>query len=267
MKRLLIIIAVILSVLALLFTVLIFLDLQHLNEEAFVILKNVSKSRPSFDERYQQFFTFNSAVLGALFVSNGLLILLYFLSNLEIKKFNIQHAEIDDVKVDDNLFKESDPQEVIELREALEAYKFGHKTHESWQSVLKFLSNQLESVQGKVYTLSGKTLSLAGTYAITLNHNEGNSFEIGDGFIGECARLKRTFYLDEIPEGYVKIVSGLGTSYPTHLLIIPAIHDSAVKAVFEMAFFKALHPATIHEIESFLAHQSALLKVENIEIE
>lgn len=267
MKRLLILTAIILSILALVFTAFVSFDLQQINAEAFPILNAVSKTKPSFDVRYQLNFTATSAIIGALLVSNGLLILHYFLRNMELNKFNVQQAVVETQAIDENLFKEVEPDTVVELRNAISRYTPVANAENYWQDVLMFLCQQLQAVQGKVYEVQGKTLSLSGTYAVSLDLGDTNSFQLGDGFVGECARLKRTFNLDDIPEGYIKIVSGLGNSYPTHLLLIPAVSNNQVTAVVEMAFFITQHPGAVQAVENFLQEQSSLFQSNHAEKE
>ena len=69
---------------------------------------------------------------------------------------------------------------------------------------------------------------------------------IGDGLIGRCIYERRTIYLKEIPDDYAKITSGLGTSNPRCILIVPCILNDEILGVIEIASFNELKP---HEIE------------------
>lgn len=59
----------------------------------------------------------------------------------------------------------------------------------------------------------------------------------GDGLVGQCYLEKEEIYLSEVPQGYVKITSGLGESRATVLYLVPAIFDNKVLAVIEIASF------------------------------
>ncbi len=55
--------------------------------------------------------------------------------------------------------------------------------------------------------------------------------------IGQSAANGSTLYVDDVPEGYIKIVSGLGSASPKYLLIVPIGKDGQVFGVIEIASF------------------------------
>ena len=44
-------------------------------------------------------------------------------------------------------------------------------------------------------------------------------------------------YVDDVPDGYIKIVSGLGSASPRHLLIVPVKKNNQVLGIIELASF------------------------------
>ncbi|MEK4028553.1 response regulator [Pseudobacillus sp. FSL P4-0506] len=66
---------------------------------------------------------------------------------------------------------------------------------------------------------------------------EGESFYLGEGIIGQCAAENRTISLDQVPENYIKIKSGLGSAAPAHVIAMPAEFKGEVLAVIELASF------------------------------
>jgi len=53
------------------------------------------------------------------------------------------------------------------------------------------------------------------------------------------AKDGRAIKLSQIPEGYMEVVSGLGSAYPHYLMLFPAKNNNQeVKAVIELATFK-----------------------------
>ena len=75
------------------------------------------------------------------------------------------------------------------------------------------------------------------------------SFRLGEGLVGQCAVENRMISLNQVPEHYIKITSGLGSAPPSNVLIIPAEFQGEVLAVIELALF-----------ESFTAPEQLLLK-------
>jgi hypothetical protein len=86
-------------------------------------------------------------------------------------------------------------------------------------------------------------------FALTLAESQSIKFEFGEGLIGQAALSGQNLYLDEIPEGYIKIVSGLGTSSPRYLLIVPLKKENEVKGVIEIATFAPLKENTRKQVD------------------
>ncbi|CAM4185223.1 histidine kinase [Bacillus manliponensis] len=61
------------------------------------------------------------------------------------------------------------------------------------------------------------------------------SFKIGEGLIGQCALEKKNFILNEIPDDFRLISSGLVEVRPKNLFIIPILFEDEVIAVIELA--------------------------------
>jgi len=112
------------------------------------------------------------------------------------------------------------------------------------QQGLNAICKQLEAGQGAAYLVSeseGKrALELKYGFALALAESQSVKFEFGEGLIGQAASSGQNLYLDEVPEGYIKIVSGLGTSSPRYLFIVPLKKEKEVKGVIEVATFAPL---------------------------
>ena len=78
-------------------------------------------------------------------------------------------------------------------------------------------------------------LKLFAAYAYKDENNIPKEFAVGEGLVGQCAFEKERILLTNVPQGYVKINSGLGKAKPANLIILPVLFENKVKAVIELA--------------------------------
>lgn len=143
-------------------------------------------------------------------------------------------------------------------KEELDAFIKQKKAEQpgSLDRLLGTICKQLEASQGAFYLAGTKgsknIVNLKASYAMSIAEGEDISFEIGEGLIGQVAKEHKTLYLNDIPEGFVKIVSGLGQASPKYLLIIPVEADGQLKGVVEIAGFEPVKDEDISTLEKFL---------------
>ena len=97
-------------------------------------------------------------------------------------------------------------------------------------------------VQGGVFILNEDDpehvkFELQGAVAYNRVKHMEKEFELGIGLVGQCAYEKDIIYLNEIPDNYMEITSGLGEANPRFVLLTPAILNDKVYAVIELASF------------------------------
>jgi methyl-accepting chemotaxis protein len=78
-------------------------------------------------------------------------------------------------------------------------------------------------------------------YALNLAESSVIRFEFGEGLIGQAAASGNTLYVDDVPEGYIKIVSGLGSASPKFLLITALKKTGQVQGILEIASFSPIN--------------------------
>lgn len=109
------------------------------------------------------------------------------------------------------------------------------------QQSLNAICKQLDAGQGAFYRVlndgSRTYTELTSGFALTLNEKQKIQYDLGEGLIGQVAATGQAIYLDEIPEGYIKIISGLGSASPRYVLIAPVKKGEAVTGVIELASF------------------------------
>lgn len=70
-------------------------------------------------------------------------------------------------------------------------------------------------------------------------------FRLGEGLVGQCALDGREILLNEVPDDYIKVHSGLGNTTPKNIYIMPIKFEGKVLAVVE---FASLTPFTLLEM-------------------
>src|SRR6187431_2897939 len=82
--------------------------------------------------------------------------------------------------------------------------------------VLQAVCKQIEAGQGAFYRLveegNKRKVELKSGYALSIGESTVIKYEVGEGLIGQSAANGSTLYVDDVPEGYIKIVSGLGSA-------------------------------------------------------
>lgn len=110
------------------------------------------------------------------------------------------------------------------------------------KNTLEFLAMYLGVVVGAFYVREEDTkLWRRATYGFM--HDEEHkeqSFHIDEGLVGQATQEKRMLVLKEIPVNYLKVVSGLGSSEPKHVSILPITNEGKVNGVLELGFMRAL---------------------------
>jgi len=122
----------------------------------------------------------------------------------------------------------------------LSAAMFGEQRMEQLgQNILGFLARYFDAHAGVFFTKEGGAFKKVADHGIPSGSNIPEKFTVGDGLLGQAAKEKATILVNEVPEGYITIGSGLGQSKPRQLVISTASSDSAVNAVLELGF---IHP-------------------------
>lgn len=110
----------------------------------------------------------------------------------------------------------------------------------SW-NIVTYLAKYLNMQTGAMYVIDDdKQLKLMGTYAWSLSTNISKSFGLGEGIVGQAALEQQPIELSDIPDDYMVIESGLGSTSPKAAIIIPLVYEEEVKGVFEFALLKPL---------------------------
>src|SRR5687767_4641535 len=89
------------------------------------------------------------------------------------------------------------------------------------------------------------TFRLIASYAYRARKHVAARFAIGEGLVGQAALEKQPILLQNVPDDYIQITSGLGEAPPRNIIVFPVLFEGEVKAIVELASF--LPFSTIHQ--------------------
>jgi two-component system chemotaxis sensor kinase CheA len=101
-----------------------------------------------------------------------------------------------------------------------------------------------------------KMATYAGDHSGTAAHAE--SFQIGEGLIGQCGLERKSIDLSDVSPQYLQIQSGLGVGVPGQILVFPLLFGDELEGVIELA---SLNKFTSIQIE-FLEQLSTILAIQ-----
>src|ERR1700710_525018 len=109
--------------------------------------------------------------------------------------------------------------------------------------ILSELAPLVSAQHGVFYIMTNPTdggeplLELQAGYGYQERRHLSTSFRVGEGLVGQCAKEKQRILLTDVPGDYVRINSGLGSSPPLNVIVLPVLFEGAVRAVVELASF------------------------------
>lgn len=135
--------------------------------------------------------------------------------------------------------------------------------------IISALVKYTNANQGGLYVLNdeeekNKYLELISLFAFDNKKFETQKLRLGEGILGQTFLEKETTILNEIPDEYVRITSGLGGANPKSLLIVPLKVDKEVYGIVELASFKNFQTheiAFVEKLAETIASTLASVKV------
>nr|WP_165070087.1 response regulator [Paludisphaera rhizosphaerae] len=110
------------------------------------------------------------------------------------------------------------------------------------ENALKFLAEYLGAQAGAFFARAGNGFNRIAAYGVPTDGAVPERVEAGDGLLWQAARDDRAFVLDNVPEGYLTIGTGLGRSKPGHLVISPVKSESGVAGLIELGNLHTMGP-------------------------
>ncbi|MEN7550148.1 GAF domain-containing protein [Rapidithrix thailandica] len=132
---------------------------------------------------------------------------------------------------------------------------------EKLENSFQLLCKQLHVGVGALYQAQVKgdfrCLELKSSYAFCLPDGDALEYKFGEGLVGQAAKSNREFIIDEVPENYMQVTSGLGSKQPSFLTILPIVYENDVLGVIELGSFRKYNAK---ELE-YIREANALLAI------
>jgi len=196
----------------------------------------------------------NLVVGFTLLVGMAILVFMYNNKNENIIYVEKKEQKREEKETDD---KESDEDHKLSAAFINDLIKSEKDEQKILDKALTGICKKVEAGVGVIYTVkkdkSKRLLEMKSTYALSLGESQTLSYEMGEGLVGQVGKELKPLVIDDIPEGYIKVVSGLGSASPTHLFVMPIEHDKNLFGVLEIASFTSFDKSQQSFIKSSMA--------------
>jgi hypothetical protein len=211
--------------------------------------------------------THNAAISGSLFIFMSLIIVTAIIG-MAMFNLNLKTNEVDKIynaghEIDKtngtaglNAEKESETGNEIDIQQLLPSSKLT-EIDQYTDEVLQNLAAPFGIVQA-VFYVKGATKGVfrcSALYAY-FSDQKPEDFSVGETLSGQAVKNKTLVVLNNIPENYMTIVSGLGKSMPKQLVFVPFKHQDEIVGLIEYATFENIskrQQKALEEISKMIA--------------
>ncbi|WP_144098210.1 response regulator [Croceicoccus sediminis] len=135
----------------------------------------------------------------------------------------------------------------LELSEAMR----GEQTvPEVGAAVLSFLAERSGASAGALFKGEHGIFNRAALLGVSDSASVPEKFALDEGLLGKVATDARATVLADIPAGYLKIGSAMGSDAPRHLVVAPMFNEGAVNSVIELGFFDKVDERTLELLDT-----------------
>jgi len=198
----------------------------------------------------QKMLIFATFVISTLIIS-ALVAAIFYLKDKENKEIIDEEIQENKDKLKKEKVNKKDTKaKLLEVgkdkRESVENLLLGLEVEkqrkEFFDKILKNIAVKYDVVQGIVFLKDKKDSKYKkeATYAF-YKEEETREFEENMGISGQVAASGRLLNISELPDKYLTVLSGLGSSSPSHLIIFPILYKNKSIGVIEIATFKKIN--------------------------
>lgn len=137
--------------------------------------------------------------------------------------------------------------------ELFSALQSAETVSEFCREAVNRLTKLLNGGHGAFYiSEQDNSLTLKGSYGFQHRKYLSSSFDLGQGVAGQAALEKQILLIENVPEDYVMISSGLGAAKPSVIIAIPVIHKDSLLGVIEIASFSKFEESVHKMLDSLM---------------
>ncbi len=105
------------------------------------------------------------------------------------------------------------------------------------------------------------TLMATGEFSYSTGQERKFVINSGEGYVGTCYREKKTITMDDLPDDYVILRSGLGEIPLHHIVLVPLVQDNVCVGVIEIASIGKLEEHKIRFIEKITESLASVVTI------
>ncbi|MEY4718389.1 MAG: hypothetical protein RL563_1007, partial [Pseudomonadota bacterium] len=122
---------------------------------------------------------------------------------------------------------------------------------------------------------NGVVLNLLGTFAYSQRKNLSSQFKLGENLVGQAALERKQILIQNVPDDYIRVTSGLGESPPTNICVTPIVFERNLRGVLEIGTLLPLSTLELTYLEQVcipvalaleIAQAQAIMKVQQEEL-
>ncbi len=109
------------------------------------------------------------------------------------------------------------------------------------QDALNTLVPYLECESGLFYAANDNFLRFEAGYAVANLDAVPKEIKFGETLIGQAALTRQVTLLENVPDAFLQIRTGLGAAQPRHTLVVPLVTDNIVEGVIELSSLNSIN--------------------------
>ncbi|WP_439878762.1 response regulator [Pseudomonas prosekii] len=119
------------------------------------------------------------------------------------------------------------------------------------RNILKFCAQYMGTAVAAIYIREDHGgLKRVASYGLSREQEEQDqAIYDGEGIVGQAVQQARLIRLDNVPQGYFRVSSGLGEGLPHSVMVVPTSDDDRVNGVIELGFLRPLEERDVELLE------------------
>lgn len=118
--------------------------------------------------------------------------------------------------------------------------------------IVKTLTIYLKAHMGGIYLksdLNDQEFELVSFLGFAKQKYEKKNVMAGEGIVGRCVLEKETIFINDVPKNYDTVLSGLGSSVPKSILVVPLISNQILVGILEIESLNDIYSYQISFVE------------------